>query len=148
MDLDGILLSAMADIRSKMHFAMQHILSQLVFSSDVILNIIQQAKWSKISQRKQAIIINKGNQKENGYRQLHVYCTGDIALFKNIWKIKFNQHRYIYLYSVTEGKNNKIIHTHKPRNTSTSYYLHNITPYQGVRLLSIMGEYVIGRCKS
>ena len=48
----------------------------LVFGSDAILNINQDANWQFIKQRKQ-VLINKGNQKEYRSRQSHVYRTGD-----------------------------------------------------------------------
>ena len=47
-------------------------------------------------------ITNKGNLKENYYRQDHVYHTGNEVLLKNDWKTKINQHTCI----LTENKNN------------------------------------------
>ena len=41
------------------------------------------------------MLINKGNQNENRRRQSYVCRTGDIALLKNAWIMKFNQDAYI-----------------------------------------------------
>ena len=65
-------------IWSMLHTTTQHTRSQMVFGSDAILNINQEAIW----QRKQALI-NKLNQKENCCRLSHVYHTGDKVLLKN-----------------------------------------------------------------
>ena len=61
---EGILLSTILAIWSTMHNKTQHTPSQLVFGSDVILNINQEANWQLIKQLKQALI-NKINQKQN-----------------------------------------------------------------------------------
>ena len=62
MDLDnesiweGILSSTMFAIGSTVHTTIQHILSQLVFGRDAILDINQEANWQLIKQRKQALM--------------------------------------------------------------------------------------------
>ena len=135
MDLDnenpweGVLSSTMFAIRSTVHTNTQHISSQLVFGRDTILHINQEANWQLVEQRKQALM-NKDYQKENRRRQSHVYLTRDKVLLKNAWKTKFNQDARIGPYTVTEVWNNGTECAHRSNVIET-----------------IMGQYVIGRCK-
>ena len=81
----GILVHTMFAIWSIVHTTMYHTLSQLVFGTDVILNINQEINWQLIKQCEQAPI-NKGNQKENYHRQSHVYYSVGKVLLMNTWK--------------------------------------------------------------
>ena len=134
MDLDnenpyeGVLSSTVFTIRSTVHISTQHTPSQLVFSRDAILNINQEANWQLIKQCKQALI-NKGNQKDNCYRQSHVYHTKDKVLLKNAWKTMFNKHIYIGPYTVTEAWNNGTVDAHIGNIIDTNN-LRNITPFK------------------
>ena len=93
-----------------------------------------EANWQLIKQCKQ-VIINKGNQKGYLDIQSHVYRNGDKGLFKNAWKMKFNQDAYIGSYTVTKVKNIGVI-------------LAQHQSFQRMGMTSIMGQYVIDRCKS
>ena len=116
MDLDyenpweGALSSTMFAIRSTVHTTTQHILSQLVFGSDAILNINQEANCQLMKQCKQ-VLINNGNQKENRNRQYLMCRTGDKVLLKNAWKTKISQDACKGPYTETEVWNNGIVRT-------------------------------------
>ena len=115
-------------IWSTVHTTTQHTPSPLVFGSDPILHINQEASWQLIIQRKQALV-NIGNQIENRRTQSHVYCIEDKVLLKNAWKTKFNQDAYIGPYTVTEVRNNGIARSCKG-NVIDTCNLRNITPFK------------------
>ena len=111
MDLDnenpweGILSSTMFAIWSLVHTTTQHILSQLVFGRDTILNINQEANLQFIRMK---IAVGK------------LMCTTPVT--KSYLRTTKDQH--IGPYTMTEVWNNGTVCT------------------------SIMGQNVIGRCKS
>ena len=125
---EGILSPTLFAIRSMVRTTTQHTSSQLVFGRDVILNINQEAYWQLIKQGKK-VPINKVNLKDNHQRQSHVYHIGDKVLLKNAWKTKFNLYLYEGPYTVTEVRNNVMIHAWKG-NITDIFNLHNITPYK------------------
>ena len=124
---EGILSSIMFAVRSTVHTTTQYTPLQLVFGSDRIPIINQEANWQLMKQRKQALI-NKGNQKQNKHRQSQVSHLRQRHIKKYV-ENEFNQDVYIGPYTVTEVRNNGTVRICKGYVTDT-YNLRNITPFK------------------
>ena len=75
----GILSATAFAVRSTYHTTLQATPGQLVFGSDMILNVHNLVNWTAIKQQKQALI-HKNNVRENSTRILHTYQPGDKVL--------------------------------------------------------------------
>jgi len=76
----GILAAMMFAVRATYHTTTQATPAQLVFGRDAILNIMFDADWKVIRERKQRAI-NYNNMRENAKHISHKYKEGDLVLY-------------------------------------------------------------------
>ena len=77
----------------------------MVFGCDAILNIVHEANWKLIKDRKQDLT-NTNNAKENASRKPHLYNVGDRVLIKNEWSAKYRKVAFKGPYPITNVNNN------------------------------------------
>ena len=100
----------------------------IVFGWDSTLNTYDKVNWQLIKQHKQDFI-NKGNKQENCNWKEYTFNKRDKALFKNVWKIKFNQDTYLGPCTITAVRNNGTVRACKGKVIDT-FNSHNTTPYK------------------
>ena len=123
----GILSAVIFAMRSTVHTTLQATPMQLVFGHDAIMNLMFDANWQLIKQRKQNLI-NKNNANENNKRTKHNYKIQDLVLVKNEQSTKFGKDAYNGPWTIQEIKDNGTVKITKGP-VSDVYNIRNITPY-------------------
>ena len=123
----GILSATMFAIRSTVHTTNMATPTQLVFGRDSMLNVIHEANWRYIKERKQKFI-NINNKKENAKRIPHDYTVGDTVMIKQQSNIKYGTDAYSGPHTVVEVRNNGTLRIKTGVLTDT-YNIRNVQPY-------------------
>jgi hypothetical protein len=101
----GILAATMFAVCATYHTTTQATPAQLVFGRDAILNIMFNADWKVIRERKQRAI-NYNNIRENAKRISHKYKEGDLVLYRNDFLAKFSEDPYDGPYRIVKVNTN------------------------------------------
>eukprot|EP00957_Ditylum_brightwellii_P144702 11023723-Ditylum_brightwellii.AAC.1 len=100
---------------------------QLVFGRDAILNVMHEADWSYIKQRREDLM-RKNNEQENKKRKIYNYQIGDKVLFKGIRATKYGTNAYSGPYLIEQINSNGTAKLRMNRVTDV-FNLRNIKPY-------------------
>ena len=122
-----ILSAVIFAMQSTVHTTTQATPMQLVFGRDAILNLMFDANWQLIKQRKQNLI-NKNNAKENSKRINHTYKVQDLVLVKNEQSTKYGKDAYNSPWTIQEVQDNGTVKISKGP-VSDVFNIQNITPY-------------------
>jgi hypothetical protein len=123
----GILSAVTFAIRSTVHTTNMATPMQLVFGRDAVLNVLHEANWRYIKERKQQFI-NYNNKRENAKRKEHQYHVGDRVLIKNATNIKYGTDAYSGPFTVVEVRTNGTVRINRGVVTDT-YNIRNVHPY-------------------
>ena len=123
----GILSATMFAVRSTVHTTNMATPMQLVFGRDAMLNVLHEANWRYIKDRKQKFI-NINNKKENSKRIPHEYKVGEKVLILNESRTKYGTDAYSGPYTVKEVRNNGTLRIQAGIMTDT-YNIRNVRPY-------------------
>ena len=123
------LLSAVAfATRATIHTTLQATPMQLVFGRDAILNVLHDANWRYMLQRKKKLI-HQNNQRENAKRQDWSYHVGDKVIIKNEQSTKYGTDAYSGPYTVTKVNDNGTVRISMGV-VSDTFNIRNVHPYQ------------------
>ena len=123
----GILSVVIFAMQSTVFTTTQATLTELVSGRDTIMNLMFDANWHLIKQRKQNLI-NQSNAKENSKQIDHIYKVDDLILIKNKQSTKYHKDAYNGIWTIQEVQDNGTVKISKGP-VSDIYNICNINPY-------------------
>jgi len=129
----GVLSAVRQAMRSTVHTTTRATPTQLVFGCNALLNILFEANWNYIRERKQRLI-TQNNQRENAKRIPHEYKVGDRVSVRQDPNRKHGTERFRGPYTITQVNDNGTVKLSRAIADGGAVYqtwnIRNIDPYR------------------